>query len=179
MDIDAISPALRAVTAELGVDLEEVRAAGAGARTVLTVVVDRDGGVSLDEIADLSRELSAALDHDPAVGDTPYELEVTTPGVNRPLTLPRHWHRARGRKVDIILATEGRERIAGRVGELSEDEQQVTIVTRERQRMGTREVNLADVAKAVVGVDFSTPHPDELALCGLDEAEIEARRCRY
>ncbi len=90
-----IEPVLKAME----IDLEAVKVSSAGRRSVLRIVVDADGGLSLDEIAEVSREVSAKLDASEAMGDAPYTLEVTSPGVDRPLTLPRHWRRAIGRLV--------------------------------------------------------------------------------
>ena len=65
----------------------------------MRVVVDRDGGIDLDAVAEVSRAVGAALDADPDAMPGTYVLEVTTPGVDRPLTQPRHWRRAKGRLV--------------------------------------------------------------------------------
>lgn len=90
-----------AVTAA-GFDLEEVAVSPAGRRKVVRVVVDADGGVSLDGVAEVSRAVSGVLDgHDDLLGSSPYVLEVTSPGVDRPLTEPRHWRRAVGRLVEV------------------------------------------------------------------------------
>jgi len=87
----------------IDMDLEGVKIVTAGRRRVLRIVVDADGGVSLDDIAEVSRELSARLDARNAMGDAPYTLEVSSPGVDRPLTEPRHWRRAIGRLVVVPL----------------------------------------------------------------------------
>jgi ribosome maturation factor RimP len=84
---------------EAGYDLEEVTVSKAGRRSVVRVVVDIDGGVDLDAVADVSKSVSAALDEADPLGEQPYVLEVTSPGVDRPLTEPRHWRRNVGRKV--------------------------------------------------------------------------------
>ncbi len=81
----------------MNMDLEGIRVTAAGRRQVLRVVVDADGGVSLDDIALASRELSVKLDNSAEMGEQPYTLEVSSPGVDRPLTQPRHWRRAIGR----------------------------------------------------------------------------------
>ena len=87
------------------------------------VVVDlpqeETGGVSLDVIAEISRELSDILDNDPNDDSRPYDLEVSSPGVGRPLTEPRHWHRARGRmvKVNVIQG----ENLTGRIQSVDDD----------------------------------------------------------
>lgn len=87
-----------------GCDLEDIAVSPAGRRTVVRVVVDRDDGVSLDKVADLSRAISATLDTDTGVlGDRPYVLQVTSPGVDRPLREPRQWRRATGRLVEVTV----------------------------------------------------------------------------
>ena len=96
---DRVRSALEPVVAAAGFDLEDVTVSAAGRRSVVRVVVDRDGGVDLDAIAEISRAVSAALDDDGVTGDAPFTLEVTSPGVDRPLTQPRHWRRAVGRLV--------------------------------------------------------------------------------
>jgi ribosome maturation factor RimP len=82
-------------------DLESIQITPAGRRRVLKVVVDADGGVGLDDMAEISQALSAELDASGAMGDARYTLEVSSPGVNRPLTEPRHWRRAAGRLVSV------------------------------------------------------------------------------
>jgi ribosome maturation factor RimP len=111
-----------AVTAA-GMDLEAVRMTVAGRRRLLRVVVDSDHGVSLDDAADVSREISAVLDAGNVLGDVPYTLEVSSPGVDRPLTEPRHWRRARGRLVRVKVTGEGA--VEGRV--LAADADGVTL----------------------------------------------------
>ena len=88
-------------------DLESVKVTTAGRRRLLRVVVDSDRGVSLDDAALASRELSAKLDASDVMGDMPYTLEVSSPGVDRPLTQPRHWQRAVGRLVRVPLTPSG------------------------------------------------------------------------
>jgi len=98
-----LEPVVRAA----GMDLESVRVSPAGRRRLLRLVVDADGGVGLDEIAEVSREVSVRLDASGAMGEVPYTLEVSSPGVDRPLTEPRHWRRAVGRLVSAPLAVAG------------------------------------------------------------------------
>ena len=98
-----LEPIVRAA----GLDLESVRVGSAGRRRLLRVVVDADGGVSLDDIALVSREASLRLDDTGAMGEAPYTLEVSSPGVDRPLTQRRHWRRAVGRLVRVPLAGPG------------------------------------------------------------------------
>ena len=98
-----LEPVVRAA----GMDLESVRVSPAGRRRLLKLVVDADGGVGLDAIAEVSREMSVRLDASGAMGEVPYTLEVSSPGVDRPLTEPRHWRRAQGRLVSAPLAVAG------------------------------------------------------------------------
>jgi len=98
-----IADTIRPVVTASGMDLESVRVSAAGRRRLLRVVVDSDRGVSLDDAAAVSRELSSMLDRLEVMGDFPYTLEVSSPGVDRPLTEPRHWRRATGRLVTVTL----------------------------------------------------------------------------
>lgn len=98
-----LEPVIRAA----GMDLESVRVSPAGRRRLLRLVVDADGGLGLDAIAAVSREVSGRLDATGAMGEVPYTLEVSSPGVDRPLTEPRHWRRAQGRLVSAPLAVAG------------------------------------------------------------------------
>ena len=109
-DTDRLLGLLTPVAAALGLDLDGVRITSAGRRRLLRVIVDADGGVSLDKIALASRELSAELDDTGAMGASPYTLEVSSPGVDRPLREPRHWRRAVGRLVTVPLAAPGSAR---------------------------------------------------------------------
>jgi ribosome maturation factor RimP len=105
-DSDRLARLLEPVARAMGMDLESVRVTGAGRRRLLRVIVDADGGLSLDTIALASREMSARLDNAIEMGDLPYTLEVSSPGVDRPLTQPRHWRRAIGRLVIAPLTGE-------------------------------------------------------------------------
>jgi ribosome maturation factor RimP len=99
VDAEKLAGLLDPVVAATGMDLEGVRVTAAGRRRLLRLVVDADGGVSLDDIAVVSRAASAVLDDSTVMGDLPYTLEVSSPGVDRPLTERRHWRRAIGRLV--------------------------------------------------------------------------------
>ncbi|MGV9712421.1 ribosome maturation factor RimP [Gordonia sp. NPDC003424] len=168
---DVIDP----VVAANGFDLEDVSVRSVADRDEVTVVVDRDGGSELDVLADLSTAVSDVLDQAPATADAAYTLEVTSPGIDRPLTAERHWRRARGRKVTVELREGDTTRtVTGRIGTL--DDGRVALVNNDRGRMRTDEIALASVVKAVVQVDFSKPSAAELRLCGLDDDEIDRRR---
>jgi ribosome maturation factor RimP len=128
---------IRPVVAAAGMDLESLRVSVAGRRRVLRVIVDSDEGVSLDDAALVSRDISAALDASDVMGNVPYTLEVSSPGVDRPLTEPRHWRRAAGRLVKVKAAAEGT--VAGRV-EAADDDGVTLEISGTRRRFGYGEL---------------------------------------
>lgn len=148
-----------AVTAA-GFDLDALDVQPAGRRKLVKVVVDGDNGVELDEVARISRVVSEVLDaHDHLIVGS-YTLEVTSPGVDRPLTLPRHWRRAKYRLVRVT-PTEGAG-FVGRVGEAGADSARMLVDG------AVRDVRYADVARAVIEVEFKQPPTDELKLLEAD-----------
>jgi ribosome maturation factor RimP len=146
-DPGRLTSLLEPVVHAMNMDLEGIRVTTAGRRRVLRVVVDADGGVGLDDIALASRELSSRLDGAAEMGDAPYTLEVSSPGVDRPLTLPRHWRRNVGRLV-VTSASDGDD-VEGRITSVSESG-----VTLERDGV-TREYRYADLGPGRVQVEFS------------------------
>jgi ribosome maturation factor RimP len=144
--------------AETGADLEDLVEQKAGSRRLLRVAVDRDGGVTSDDLSEVSHALSVALDASDVMGEAPYVLEVTSPGVDRPLTLPRHWRRNVGRLVKVTLA-EGGE-LTGRVTGADEDGTDLLV----DGSAEPRRVAYAQIAKAKVQVEFNRAGvEDELA----------------
>jgi ribosome maturation factor RimP len=137
------------VVQDQGYDLEALSVMAAGRRRLVKIVIDSDLGVDLDDVARISSEVSRALDDADAMGETPYVLEVTSPGVDRPLTLERHWRRAASRLVKVTL-TDG-ESITGRVA--STNQTSATLVNDD----DATSVNIAfaDVEKAVVQIEFN------------------------
>jgi ribosome maturation factor RimP len=144
---DRITAAVSDPLEVLGFDLEAVELTPAGKRRLLRVAVDRDGGVTLDDIADAARQVSQAIDDADAMGETPYTLEVTSRGVDSPLTLPRHWRRNRDRLV-TVTTTEG-ETLTGRIGD-SDDDHVSLDVSGQHRRLG-----YGEVVKALVQVEFN------------------------
>jgi ribosome maturation factor RimP len=118
-DRDSLVRLLAPVVEAQGLDLEDVVVTQAGKRRQLRVVVDRDGGISLDTVAAVSTAVAAQLDDSDALGGSPYVLEVTSPGVDRPLTAPRHWRRNRTRLVKV--ATAEATALEGRLVEVDDD----------------------------------------------------------
>ena len=180
---DRLQVLLEPLASEAGVDLEEVTLTKVGGRRVLDVVLDADGGVDLDTVAELSRAFGAALDGPggaAVLGDGEYRLEVGSPGVDRLLTLPRHWRRARTRLVKVT-PTAGAE-LTGRVQESDEDGVLLEIPpVKGRGKATERRLAYAEIAKARVQVEFNRkglddePELDDAGLEGaeLDDAELE------
>ena len=110
---------LRPVISAEGYDLEELSVSAAGRRSLIRITVDGDGGIDLDAVADLSRAISETLDDEAAGAPSfagPYVLEVSSPGVDRPLTEQRHWRRATGRLVAVpVSKADGQVTVTGRV----------------------------------------------------------------
>jgi ribosome maturation factor RimP len=142
---------LAPVVEAAGADLEDVAVSKAGKRSVVRVVVDRDGGVSMDDVADVSRVVSDALDaldaDEPDALGASYVLEVTSPGVDRPLTSPRHWRRNVTRLVKV--ARRDGSVVIGRITDADDDGVTLDVD-------GTEHViPLADIARGTVEVEFS------------------------
>ena len=147
--VQLMTPAVEAT----GHDLEDVSVSPAGRRRVVRVVVDKDGGVTLDDVAEVSRSLSELLDT--AEADEPdllggaYVLEVSSPGVDRPLTAPRHWRRNVGRLVSATLADGSR--LTGRVRTADPSELVLEVDG------AARTLLVAEVVSGTVQVEFSRP----------------------
>lgn len=134
----------------------------------ITVVADGDSPLDLEAAAELSRSASERLDALDAESGT-YILEVTSPGVDRPLTTEKHFRRARGRKVEIELADAGT--LTARLGGVADGI--VDLVVRDGRDWTVRRVPLADIRKAVVQVEFSAPSAAEMELAAGTEAGHE------
>jgi ribosome maturation factor RimP len=149
--------------ARAGYEIEDVVIDAAARPPRITVIADGDEGLDLDSIATLSRSASELLDR---VDDqsVPYVLEITSPGVDRPLITEKHYRRARGRKVELTLS-DGSV-LTGRLGET--DGGAVRLVVREGRHanFSVRELPLGGIVKAVVQVEFSPPNQRELELAG-------------
>ncbi len=144
--------------ARAGYEVEDVTIGG-GRPPRITVIADSETGLDLDAVATLSRLASAALD----VVDTdfaPYVLEVTSRGVDRPLTSEKHFRRARGRKVEAALA-DGTS-VTGRVGQAADGA--VDLVVQAGKDFEVRRLSVGEITKAVVQVEFSPPNKRELEL---------------
>jgi len=164
----AIESVVRDAVADVGFDLESLEEVRIGQRWVIRVIVDSDAGVGLDDIAAVSRAVSQALDERDELMAGPYTLEVTAPGVDRPLTHPRHWRRNRLRLVRAALVAGGE--LIGRIGDC--DDEGVTLLA----SGSLRRVRYTALSRAMVEVEFRHPPADELAvLDGASRQDWEER----
>lgn len=147
MSLSAVRSIVEPVVSGAGLDLEDIGIEKVGRREKLSVIVDADGGVSLDAIAEVSSALSAALDDAGEVASSSYVLEVSSPGVDRPLTLPRHWRRNRSRLVAVDLKDDSS--LTGRI--VDSGESSVTIEVDGDQR----DIPFDSIGRAIVQVEFS------------------------
>ena len=157
------------ITAQAGFDLEDLTVQAAGRRRIVRVVIDGDDGVSLDDAADVSRAISEALDadQDDPMGSAPYALEVTSPGIGRPLTLPRHFRRARTRLL-TIATTDGR----ALTGHLLESTDSGVVLLTGKSGIDRVDVLYDTIAKAKVEVEFKAPSVAVRELLGLTDTDV-------
>ncbi|MCK1798880.1 ribosome maturation factor RimP [Streptomyces sp. XM4193] len=151
--IDRLRGLLEPLVSAHGLDLEEVTVTPAGKRRVLRVAVDSDEGVQLDACAELSREISPALDESDVMGGAPYVLEVTSPGADRPLTELRHYRRAVERLVKLQLH-EGGELVT-RILAVDDDGLDTEVPGVKGRKPTARRVSFEEIAKARVEIEFS------------------------
>ncbi|HEU5454308.1 MAG TPA: ribosome maturation factor RimP [Nocardioides sp.] len=144
---DRLAGVLTDPLSAVGLDVEAIDLTPAGKRRLLRVAVDKDGGVTLDDIAEATKEVSRLLDESDVMGLQPYTLEVTSPGVDRPLTHPRHWRRNAGRLVKV--SSRDGSTVTGRITASDDEVVSLDVDGTERQ------VAFADVAKAKVQIEFN------------------------
>jgi ribosome maturation factor RimP len=144
---DRLAEVLTEPLAARGLDVEAIELTPAGRRRILRVAVDKDGGVSSDDLADATKEVSRVLDESDVMGEQPYTLEVTSPGTDRPLTLPRHWRRNESRLVKVT--TKDGTTLIGRIR--AGGEESVTLDVDGTDRV----LSYDDVAKARVEIEFN------------------------
>ncbi len=150
--------------AEFGLDIEELKANRSGKHSAIVIAVDGDQRPTLEDLEQVSVRLSERLDALEAdgtvdLGNTEYRLEVTTPGIDMPLTQPRHYKRNRGRLVQV--RTQDGDQVVGHIAALNDEADTVAIVVNKggkgQIKLDTVALPLAQVQQAVVQVEFSAP----------------------
>jgi ribosome maturation factor RimP len=144
---DLISPAV----SEAGFFLEEVQIASPGSHRIVTCVVDGQTPLNLDQVTVASRLISELLDTAEFMGETPFTLEVTSPGVDRPLTQPRHWTKNLTRLIKVTLG-DG-TMTTGRLTEFNDTH--ATLVENIKGRIKEHTIAITDIKRAVVEIEFN------------------------
>jgi ribosome maturation factor RimP len=174
----ALRLALTGPVEELGLVLEDVEVTPAGSRRLLRVLLDvgtDDGSLSLDDVAAASRAINAVLDGEqgaPSImGEAPYVLEVSSPGVDRPITEPHRFRRNLRRVVQVDLA-DGSQ-VTGRVTS-ADDVLVLSVPGPKKGMLAVREIGWDDVRRGLVQVEFTAVRPqDDLTSAAEEAAEID------
>ncbi len=148
---DAITPAIDAA----GLFLEDVHMASPGNRRVVTVVVDGNVSLNLDEVASITKEISAILDLAEFMGETPFTLEVSSPGIDRPLALPRHWQKNLDRLVRSVMVNG--EVVTGRVNAVHDESVCVMVEGKDPKKV---ELPYIEIKRAQVEIEFNRKGDD-------------------
>jgi ribosome maturation factor RimP len=139
---DDVASAIRPIIEAGGNYLEEIKIVAAGKRKLITVIVDSDTYLNLDQVTAVSRDISEVIENIKSLGDTPFTLEVTSPGTDRPLTLPRHWKKNTGKLVKISLLDGGNK------------EGRITSANDSNVELDSGTVNYSDIKKALLQIEF-------------------------
>jgi ribosome maturation factor RimP len=148
---DQISELVTPAVTQAGFYLEDVHVATPGSHRIVTCIVDGDSSLNLDQVTTVSRVISELLDEATFMGETPFTLEVTSPGVDRPLTAPRHFKKNVDRLLKVIKV-DGSE-VIGRI--LSNTDQDVTLSVTAKKESREEVVVLVDIKRAVVEIEFN------------------------
>lgn len=145
--VDRVEKMVTAITDEKGyetVDVEYVKEAG---QFYLRVVVDKEGGISLDECEEVSRELSPKLDENDFIEEN-YYLEVSSPGIDRALKRDKEFVKYKGRDVEIKLykAIDGVKQFEGELVGLDEENNIVVIINNEEMKFNRKDVAIIRLA---------------------------------
>jgi ribosome maturation factor RimP len=144
---ELISPALQ----QAGYFLEDINVVSPGNHRIVTVIVDGESALNLDQVTVASKIISELVDEAPFMGETPFTLEVTSPGIDRPLTLPRHFAKNVTRLLKVTT-TDGAV-VTGRIASNSDSE--VTLTVTEKKDVKEITLALADIKRAVVEIEFN------------------------
>jgi ribosome maturation factor RimP len=148
---DQISELVTPAVSDQGFYLEDVHVATPGNHRIVTCIVDGDASLNLDQVTSVSRVISELLDEAAFMGETPFTLEVTSPGVDRPLTQPRHFAKNVDRLLKIVKV-DGSD-VTGRI--LSNTDKDVTLTVTVKKETVEQTVSLSDIKRAVVEIEFN------------------------
>jgi ribosome maturation factor RimP len=148
-----VTPAVQAQ----GFFLEEVLLVSPGKHRIVTCIVDGQSSLNMDQVTAVSRAISELLDEAAFMGEAPFTLEVTSPGVDRPLTKPRHFAKNVDRLLKV-MRTDG-EVVTGRISGNTETE--LTLTVTEKKEVKEVVIALADIERATVEIEFNRKESDK------------------
>jgi ribosome maturation factor RimP len=148
---DQIAQLVTPSVEEAGYFLEDVHLVTPGNQRIVTCIVDGESGLNLDQVTSASKIISGLLDEAAFMGETPFTLEVTSPGIDRPLTLPRHFAKNVTRLLKVTL-NDG-EVVTGRITSTSETS--VLLEVAEKKASKEVSIELSDIKRAVVEIEFN------------------------
>ena len=154
---DQISQLVTPAVEAQGFFLEEVQLVSPGKHRIVTCIVDGETSLNMDQVTGVSRAISELLDEAAFMGDTPFTLEVTSPGVDRPLTQPRHFRKNVDRLLKIVKA-DG-DVVTGRISSSSETD--VTLLVTEKKETKEVLVSYSDIKRATVEIEFNRKDGDK------------------
>ncbi|MEI9907672.1 MAG: ribosome maturation factor RimP [Actinomycetota bacterium] len=151
MDLkDAVHEVLSPYVSGAGFFLEDVSITSAGKKRNITCVIDGETDLSMDEIATISKGIGEILDTAPFLGETPFTLEVTSPGIDRPLTLQRHWNKNIDRLAKAVMVNG--EVINGRIDTVHDESVCLIISGKVAKKI---EVPFAEIKRATIEIEFN------------------------
>jgi len=154
---DQISQLVTPAVEAQGFFLEEVQLVSPGKHRIVTCIVDGETSLNMDQVTSVSRAISELLDEAPFMGETPFTLEVTSPGVDRPLTKPRHFAKNHDRLLKVVKL-DG-DVVTGRIAANSENE--VTLTVTDKKEVKDVIVAFSDIKRATVEIEFNRKDGDK------------------
>ena len=148
---DQITELIEPAVSAQGFFLEEVQLVSPGKHRIITCIVDGQVALNLDQVTSVSRAISELLDESPIMGDTPFTLEVTSPGIDRPLTKPRHFAKNHDRLLKVTKS-DG-DVVTGRI--LSNTDNAVTLTVEVKKETDEVVIAYTDIKRAVVEIEFN------------------------
>jgi ribosome maturation factor RimP len=148
---DQISELVTPALSQAGYFLEDINIVTPGQHRIVTVIVDGESALNLDQVTVASKLVSELLDEAAFMGETPFTLEVTSPGIDRPLTLPRHFAKNVSRLLKVVKS-DG-EVVTGRIASSTDSEVTLTVV--EKKTTTDVVVAIADIKRATVEIEFN------------------------
>jgi len=154
---DQISQLVTPAVEAQGFFLEDVQLVSPGKHRIVTCIVDGETSLNMDQVTSVSRAISELLDEAPFMGETPFTLEVTSPGVDRPLTKPRHFAKNHDRLLKVVKL-DG-DVVIGRIAANSENE--VTLTVTDKKEVKDVIVAFSDIKRATVEIEFNRKDGDK------------------